>query len=32
MSTELDLTNALQRAVTIDDDHMRRLRGGYRGH
>ena len=26
MSTELDLTNALQRAVTIDDDHMRRLR------
>ncbi len=26
MSTELDLTNALQRAVTIDDDHVRRLR------
>ena len=26
MSTELELTNALQRAVTIDDDHMRRLR------
>jgi methylated-DNA-[protein]-cysteine S-methyltransferase len=26
VSTELDLTNALQRAVTIDDDHMRRLR------
>jgi methylated-DNA-[protein]-cysteine S-methyltransferase len=26
VSTELDLTNALQRAVAIDDDHMRRLR------
>ena len=26
MNTESDLTNALQRALTIDDDHLRRLR------
>ena len=26
MSTEVDLTNALQGAVSVDDDHIRRLR------